>query len=65
MTNVFAQELAVYIADQEHTWGGMDELILSRYISGTCSEEERRKVEEAAEKYPAVRECLDLVEGAI
>ncbi len=53
-------QLRAYRDQQRELWGDTDDMLLTRYLSGTCTEDEARSVEVAMDQKPAVRE---LVEG--
>jgi hypothetical protein len=58
-------ELRAYSAKRTELWGDVDDITLASYVDETCSEEERRAVEEAMEQKPAVRELVDFLRNAI
>jgi hypothetical protein len=43
-------------------WEGIDDLLIARYVAGTCSEGERQRVESAVARHPRVRECVQLLQ---
>jgi hypothetical protein len=58
---VKADLLRVQQAEREE-WGDVDELLLARYLAGTCSESERLRVEEAMSQHSRVRDCVAVLE---
>jgi hypothetical protein len=46
------------LAERQRTWGGIDELLIVRYETGRCTEEEKARVEQAMQDFPAVRESI-------
>lgn len=58
-------ELQAYRASEAAIWGGIDDLLLGRYLSGECSAEEVTRVDEAAKKFPAVQQAIDLITNVL
>ena len=58
------RELAAHAAEQKNIWGQTDELLISKYLAGTCTPSEHAQIEQAKRLFPAVRECLALAKCA-
>lgn len=58
-------ELQEFHAWEAEAWRGVDEHLLAKYLAGQCSDDERRRVEQAAEESEYVRDCLQLVEEVL
>ena len=58
-------ELQEFHAWEVEAWRGVDEHLLAKYLAGQCSDDERRRVEKAAEESEYVRDCLQLVEEVL
>lgn len=58
-------ELCACRVNRVEVWGDVDDITLASYIDNKCSKEERRAVEEAMEKKPAVRELVDFLRDMI
>lgn len=56
-----ASALRAYRDAQREAWGGLDDVVLARYLAGEASEEERQSVERAAADRPHVREALAIL----
>lgn len=54
-----AADIAASDAKHRQTWGDTDDLLLARYEDGLCTEEEKKRVEQAMRDFPAVREALE------
>ena len=50
---------------EQQALGGVDEMLIARYLAGDCDEQERKDVEQAARSSPEVRECIDLARQAL
>lgn len=61
----YKRRLAAAKAESEAAWGGVAEMDLARYAAGEATPEERRRVEEAAGKYPKVATALRLLRVAL
>jgi hypothetical protein len=59
-----AADLRVHREAQLQAWGDIDSITLGRYLAGETTEEERRDVEAALARYPALHEVTNLV-GAV
>ena len=53
------QAFEAYEAAEQQHFGGIDEMMLVRYEAGKSTDEERKRVEQAIEKFPAVRESIE------
>jgi ribosomal protein L37AE/L43A len=53
------QDLEADRADERRRWGGLDEETLACYVAGTCTPEERARVEQAMRDSSDVRECVE------
>ena len=51
--------------DGQEAWGGVDDMLIARYLAGDCDPQERELVEQAAQSSPDVRECIDLARQAL
>lgn len=51
--------------DGQEALGGVDEMLIARYLASDCDRQERELVEEAARSFPQVRECIDLALQAL
>jgi len=58
--NLLLTELQGSQSEQRASGGGVDEILIARYLAGECDQGERRQVEEAARSSPEVRECIDI-----
>src|SRR2546430_2749507 len=56
-----ADGLRSFKEKQRERWGGVDEWLMARYISGNCTSEEKQKVEAARREYPHLDESLEVV----
>ncbi|NQU20457.1 MAG: HEAT repeat domain-containing protein [Candidatus Nealsonbacteria bacterium] len=54
-------ELEASSGEQEREWGDVDDVLIARYLAGQCDKREQVLIERARERFPAVRECIDLV----
>jgi hypothetical protein len=55
-----AAELEIARLERQRTWGDIDELLIVRFETGRCSEEEKARVERAMRDFPAVRESIEI-----
>ena len=55
------RELADCRATELEMWGGIDDLLLARYLSAECSTDEIAKVEDAAKRFSAVKQAIELI----
>jgi hypothetical protein len=58
-------EVKAYNTTAKATWGEVSTGLLARYIAGECNADENDQVEQAASKFPAVREAIDVVTAAL
>ncbi len=58
-------ELRAYNAAEAAIWGDIDDGMVARYIVDECNPDEKRQVEEAAAKFPAVREAIEVVRSVM
>lgn len=58
-------DLRKYRVLYEQTWGGVDDVLLARFLAGTCSDEERQAVEEARGSSPAVDRLLNTLRDVL
>jgi hypothetical protein len=56
-----AAELRAYRDAQQHAWGDLDDIQVTRYLAGACSPQERATVEQALRDLPDVREVIDVL----
>lgn len=56
-----AADLGEAEAERRLAWGDADAAAIAGYVAGTCTTEERARVERAMDAYPAVRECVAVV----
>jgi hypothetical protein len=56
-----AAELRAYREAQDQVWGGLDDVVVARYLAGTCTQEEKLRVEGVANERRAVANLLALV----
>lgn len=58
-------ELIEFQAKEDEAWGGINDELLARYISGDCNFEEVSSVEVAVSRHPAVRAAIEIVTQTI
>ena len=58
-------EITAFKAAEKAVWGGIDDLLLARYVAGETRPEEAERVELAAKQYPAVRTAIDVVTSVL
>ena len=52
-------ELDAYARQQLGDWGGLEDVVLAAYLAGTCSEQERKAVDQAIREQPVVKELIE------
>jgi len=55
------EEIRSVRQQQLDEWGGISDLLLTNFITGRCTEAEKRQVEGSLQRYPKVREWHDIV----
>jgi len=60
-----ASALQKYRDDYREFWGEIDDLAITKYISGVCEVEEEQAVEQAMRSKPAVRDLVEAVRDAL
>jgi hypothetical protein len=55
-----AADLAADRAEEQKTWGDIDEIILARFDVGLCTKEEQARVAQAMRDFPAVLEAVEI-----
>jgi len=56
-----AEMLEAYRQQQKSAWGDTDDVVIAKYLSGTCSAEEKAAVEQAAKGHKALAELLHVL----
>ena len=61
----FVHELESLGAEAAERDFAIDEMLLARFLAGECTPEERDAVQQAIQKDPRIRECVEAVRAAI
>jgi len=59
--NRIAEMLQAYREQQRSTWGDTDDVLIAKYLSGTCTSTEEDAVKQAAARHPALAELLQVL----
>ncbi len=60
-----ANALRAYQTSQQEAWGDLDDYTLARYLEGVGTDEERRSVEQAMARFPALGELVHVVQNVL
>jgi len=63
--NRLIADLRRYRSLHRETWGDVDDVLLARFLAGTCTDEEHLTVRQVRNTYPAVDRLLDKLRDAI
>ena len=63
--DLLINELRDFQDDRQESLGGVDDMLIARYLAGECDDEERALVEDASQRFPEIRECIDLAHEAL